>query len=268
MSAALSSRGLTSSLPCRTLARSKARVSSGNRTVKTACAARPMWLPGFAAPAHLDGSMPGDFGFDPLNLGADPEALTWYKEAELQHARWAMMGVAGILGQEAWNPDVFFYDAATKADLPFPILGIVGVQFLLMHYVELRRWRDVVEPNSVNQDPIFSDQELPEHEPGYPGGIFDPFNFAEGDLEAMKKREIKNGRLAMLAFLGFVVQAQSTGLGPIACWKLHLSSPYTTTIVNYGLYTPSTTISPGCKIDPITVFEGISIPTPCLPLWP
>lgn len=29
-------------------------------------------------PAHLDGSLAGDYGFDPLGLGADPEALKWY----------------------------------------------------------------------------------------------------------------------------------------------------------------------------------------------
>ena len=28
-------------------------------------------------PAHLDGSLPGDFGFDPLNLGVNKEALDW-----------------------------------------------------------------------------------------------------------------------------------------------------------------------------------------------
>lgn len=39
----------------------------------------------------------GDFGFDPLELGQDPEALRWYVQAELVHARFAMAGVAGIL---------------------------------------------------------------------------------------------------------------------------------------------------------------------------
>ena len=41
--------------------------------------------------------LPGDFGFDPLELGQDPEALRWYVQAELVHARFAMAGVAGIL---------------------------------------------------------------------------------------------------------------------------------------------------------------------------
>ena len=48
------------------------------------------------APAHLDGTLPGDFGFDPLGLGADPQRLKYYQEAELMNARWAMMAVAGI----------------------------------------------------------------------------------------------------------------------------------------------------------------------------
>ncbi len=34
---------------------------------------------------------------DPLNLGVNKEALNWYRNAELQNGRWAMLGVAGIL---------------------------------------------------------------------------------------------------------------------------------------------------------------------------
>lgn len=43
----------------------------------------------------------GDRGFDPLRLGADPDALAWYKEGELTNGRWAMMAVAGILFTDA-----------------------------------------------------------------------------------------------------------------------------------------------------------------------
>jgi len=31
--------------------------------------ARPLWMPGTKAPAHLKGTLPGDYGFDPLELG-------------------------------------------------------------------------------------------------------------------------------------------------------------------------------------------------------
>ncbi|XWS22760.1 hypothetical protein CRYUN_Cryun29cG0064000 [Craigia yunnanensis] len=42
------------------------------RTVPVCVAAdpdRPLWFPGSIPPPWLDGSLPGDFGFDPLGLG-------------------------------------------------------------------------------------------------------------------------------------------------------------------------------------------------------
>jgi len=48
------------------------------RVVRAAAAAdRPLWFPGNPAPAHLDGSLAGDYGFDPLNLGQEPDTLRW-----------------------------------------------------------------------------------------------------------------------------------------------------------------------------------------------
>ena len=70
---------------------------SAVQPVAARAASRPLWLPGSTAPKHLDGSMPGDYGFDPLNLGEDKDALAWYQQAEIIHARFAMAAVAGIL---------------------------------------------------------------------------------------------------------------------------------------------------------------------------
>ena len=39
---------------------------SRRSTVVVQAAARPLWQPGQPAPAHLDGSMPGDYGFGEL----------------------------------------------------------------------------------------------------------------------------------------------------------------------------------------------------------
>lgn len=53
-------------------------------------------------------SLAGDFGFDPLGLGEDPESLRWYVQAELVHARFAMAGVAGILFTDVSIPRTAF----------------------------------------------------------------------------------------------------------------------------------------------------------------
>lgn len=79
------------------------------RSVQTHAAAdRPLWRPGSTPPKHLDGSLPADFGFDPLGLGGDPEFLKWAAESERVHSRWAMLAVAGILAQEIYRPDIFW----------------------------------------------------------------------------------------------------------------------------------------------------------------
>ena len=75
---------------------STSRVARASRaSVRVYAADRTLWLPGATAPKHLDGKMAGDFGFDPLGLGSDPERLMWYAEAERMNGRWAMAAVAG-----------------------------------------------------------------------------------------------------------------------------------------------------------------------------
>ncbi len=47
------------------------------------------------------------------------------------------------------------------------------------------------------------------------GPFFDPLGFSRGDEESYREyqdKEVKNGRLAMLAFLGFFAQYAATGM--------------------------------------------------------
>ena len=47
-----------------------------------------------------DGYENGDLGFDPLGLGKDSASLDRFREAEIIHGRWAMLGAAGCLAVE------------------------------------------------------------------------------------------------------------------------------------------------------------------------
>ena len=42
-----------------------------------------------------DEYLAGDFGFDPLLLADTPKKLLWFREAEIKHARLAMLAAVG-----------------------------------------------------------------------------------------------------------------------------------------------------------------------------
>jgi hypothetical protein len=43
-------------------------------------AEKKMFFPGAISPSYLNGSLAGDYGWDPLGFGADPVALKWYRQ--------------------------------------------------------------------------------------------------------------------------------------------------------------------------------------------
>merc|ERR1712086_1205838 len=52
----------------------------------------------------LDGSLAGDVGFDPFGFaGADKESLMYMREAEIKHARLAMLAAVGWPMAELWD---------------------------------------------------------------------------------------------------------------------------------------------------------------------
>ncbi|KAL4856649.1 Chlorophyll a-b binding protein 4 [Chlorella vulgaris] len=246
----------------RVVAKSTSRSSSRSATVVVR-AERAMWAPGALSPSYLKGDLAGDYGFDPMGLGANPERLTWYRQAELQNGRWAMLGVAGILGQEIVNPAQWWYSAGMPENLPsfdgnqVNMGGILAWEFLLMHFVEVRRWQDIRKKDSVNADPFNPNLKVPNPELGYPGGPFDPLGFSKGNFKEVQTKEIKNGRLAMVAFVGFTIQAQATGKGPLAALQDHLASPFSNNITNNIGH---------CMVPSSVDVQGLTIPLSCL--WP
>lgn len=202
------------------------------------------WMPGSKHPAHLDGSLPGDFGFDPLNLGKDPENLKWYVQAELVHARFAMLGTAGILIPEALtkagalNVPVWFEAGAAPGAVGISdFKSLLAIQLILMGWVETKRYMDFKTPQSQGAEGSFLGFESVlggSGENGYPGAAFDPFGFAKEPEKAaeLKLKEIKNGRLAMISMLGYYGQAVATGKGPLDNWLTHLADPFHTTVAS------------------------------------
>uniref|UniRef100_A0A0F7GYJ7 Chlorophyll a-b binding protein, chloroplastic n=1 Tax=Hypseocharis bilobata TaxID=253189 RepID=A0A0F7GYJ7_9ROSI len=202
---------------------------------------RPTWLPGLDPPPYLNGTLAGDYGFDPLGLGEDPESLKWYVQAELVHARFAMAGVAGILVTDLLrvtgisNLPVWYEAGAVKYKFA-STTTLFLVQMILMGFVETKRYMDFVNPGSQAEEGTFFwlEESFQGLEPGYPGGpIFNPLGLAKDIKNAhdWKLKEIKNGRLAMVAMLGFFVQASVTHVGPIDNLMEHLSNPWHKTII-------------------------------------
>eukprot|EP00854_Cymbomonas_tetramitiformis_P011924 gene11924-14083_t len=175
------------------------------------------------------------YGYDPLGLGTDEEQVEAYRKTELLHARWAMLGVAGCVIPEAcealgsgnqisgsvwWQTGAAMLDGGLLkyfgTEIPLPLVVVVAAEVGLMGAVETYR--------NKNEGPAGEDLD-----PLYPGGkYFDPLGLAD-DPDAfaeLKVKEIKNGRLAMMAMLGFAVQAGVTGDGPFANWAGHVNDPF------------------------------------------
>jgi len=166
-------------------------------------------LPNIKTPDYLDGTIAGDYGFDPLGLGSDPERLKYYQEAELMNARWAMMAVAGICTTEALGIQSKWYMAGQE-DYGFPINAQLAVLFPTMGFLETKRITGWLATGKSGINETFP---------------FDPLGMG-ADSDSMKLKEIKNGRAAMIAFVGICVQALVLREGPLAALQDHVANPF------------------------------------------
>eukprot|EP00529_Nitzschia_sp_RCC80_P032117 CAMPEP_0113506622 /NCGR_PEP_ID=MMETSP0014_2-20120614/36006_1 /TAXON_ID=2857 /ORGANISM="Nitzschia sp." /LENGTH=220 /DNA_ID=CAMNT_0000402129 /DNA_START=275 /DNA_END=937 /DNA_ORIENTATION=- /assembly_acc=CAM_ASM_000159 len=172
-------------------------------------------LPWLNRPEALDGTYAGDVGFDPLGFAKNKEDLRLYREAEIKHARLAMLAALGwpiselldrtIAQNLGWNVVVDATDRAPSVlngglDKISPVYwaGIVTAAAAV----------DLIQSNKSAKNPQYT-----------PGDInFDPLRLDPADKEGQDRlqlAEIKNGRLAMLAITAFAIQEGVTKMGVV-----------------------------------------------------
>ena len=152
-------------------------------------------------------------GFDPLGLseidavGID---LYWLREAEIKHCRLCMMAAAGFIWVEAFGPAPACEAATAKNQIDafwqlwgshpqYIAAGLIGIMFI----------------EAFSGIATTSGRESGMREPGDFG--INPIKL-EADSPKMKKlqeQEIANGRLAMWAAAGEIMQGMSTDDGAI-----------------------------------------------------
>ena len=154
-------------------------------------------LPGSSGPE------PGSKNFDPLKLAEkSPEWVLFFREAEIKHGRIAMLATAGwIFADFVKLPGDVHQVSSLEAHAAAVSSGAL-VQILL--------WTSLFEAISV---PAVAGLGKTDRQPG--DFSFDPLGFSKNkaSLEKYQVNELKNGRLAMLAFSGIVTQAALSGKG-------------------------------------------------------
>jgi hypothetical protein len=143
--------------------------------------------------------------------------MAWYRAAELKHGRIAMLAAFGQLHQYFFriNDPVF-----SEGDKPYKALAQVWEQRPLAAAQILLAIFAVEALGQFNQV-------KPGQAPGDLG--FDPLNLRPSDAEAWEKtqlRELKNGRLAMLAVSGMMYTEWITGNGVLEAWAKNAVSPF------------------------------------------
>jgi hypothetical protein len=164
-------------------------------------------LPFVRRPALLDGTLPGDRGFDPFNFSYDQNALQWQRKAEIKHARLAMLAAVGWPVAELLHTKI-----ATAIGLPVLLVSGDRVPSVLndglSHASFPVFWVAAIAAAAVFEIcDVIEENVSCKLNPGDLG--FDPLNLGgkrDQTQHFMSEAELFNGRLGMLAITGFAVQ--------------------------------------------------------------
>mmetsp|Transcript_5674 Transcript_5674/g.16436 ORF Transcript_5674/g.16436 Transcript_5674/m.16436 type:complete len:201 (-) Transcript_5674:35-637(-) len=160
-------------------------------------------LPFCTYPKNLKGYV-GDVGFDPLNF-SEYFDMKWLRESEIKHGRSAMLATLGFVMQQFWT--IPGYQHVDDSNMGPSVVGVSAMLQIVFWMGVLEFWTN---KGNVTMETMFND---PNRVPGNLG--FDPMGLAKGKSEEqmaeMQLKEIKNGRLAMLAIGGMIHHNWVTG---------------------------------------------------------
>lgn len=164
-------------------------------------------LPFLPRPALLDGTLPGDRGFDPFNFASDANALRWQRKSELKHARIAMLAAVGWPMAELMHKniaDAFGLAPLLASNDRVPSIlndGLSHAHFPVFWIATIAAAAALEIAESVAENVA---SKLDPTDYG-----FDPLNLGgktDGQKRFMQEAEVFNGRLGMLAIVGFAAQ--------------------------------------------------------------
>ena len=166
---------------------------------------KPMAAMPFLTAAKCQSSgLPGaETGFDPLYF-SDFLDIKWLREAEIKHGRICMLAATGYMFQEFFSLPGYpgYSPNAVEAFSSVPSEGLWQIVFFVSWF---EVWSNKGKFTMMN---MFEDSKR------VPGDLgIDPLKFGENKAtrERLEMAELKNGRLAMLAFSGMIHQTFVTG---------------------------------------------------------
>jgi hypothetical protein len=181
---------------------------NNNNALKMAVNGFSESVPFLKAPKNLEG-LNGGVEFDPLGI-SDYVSVKWLRESELKHGRIAMLAVVGWLVQAAGihlpSPNGL-YDVANPIDAFFH----VGFSPIAQIFIGIGALESINHNGKLSMEDMHKDstRELGEFSPIFGSGQLKGKSAAE--VDSIKLKELKNGRLAMLAIGGLVHHTLVTG---------------------------------------------------------
>lgn len=173
-------------------------------------------MPFMKRPEALTGALAGDVGFDPLGFAKTSEDLMNYREAEVKHARLAMLAAAGWPLSEVFDKKIAsalnlapVLDASDR--VPSLLNGGLG-KISPFYWVACIGMAAAIDLYGIT----VSKQGKSDYFPGNLG--FDPLGVYPKDEDGqkwMQLAEIKNGRLAMIAIFAFAIQEAVSKVGVV-----------------------------------------------------